>query len=898
MHALLGLALIATPALETSVEGINAYTLPNGMKVLTFVDDSKPTVTVNVTYFVGSRNEDYGETGMAHLLEHLLFKGTPTTPNVPQVLTEHGAKANGTTWLDRTNYYETIPATPENVEWAIRFEADRMVNSNIAKKDLDSEMTVVRNEFEAGENSPRGVLLQRVLSSAFLWHNYGAATIGARSDIEKVPIERLQGFYKRYYQPDNAMLIVAGRFDEKKTLALVEQTFGKIAKPTRQIYPTYTREPTQDGERSVTLRRVGDVQQVATAYHVPAGSHADFAPVDVLARTLGATPSGRLYKALVEGKKAVSVAGFDFQLKEPGVLIFMAEVRKEQSIDAARDLVVKSVEDRKPFTDEEVERAKTELLKGIDQVRNVSERLALQLSEWAAMGDWRLFFIHRDRLRQVSAADVNRVAAAYLKPANRTSGVFIPTEKPDRAEIPEASGLDELVKSYKGEAAVAAGEAFDSSPMNIDKRTVRTKSKGGVQLALLQKKTRAELVSLALTMNLGNEKALMDKDLPGSLAGAMLMRGTKKHTREQLKDAFDKLKAQVSVGGEANYCRVNVEVEKKHLAATLELLTEVLREPRFDAKELDELVKEQLASFEEQRRQPQALASTAFSKQLNPWPKGHPFYALSADEAIAELKKVKLEQVSQFYKDFYGTESVQVAAVGDFDDTVVRAFVERTFDGWKAKTKYERIAQPFKKIAPAAQTIQADDKANAMFLAGMKLELKDSDPDYPALVLGNYIFGGGFLNSRLATRLRQKEGTSYGVGSSVRASPIDANGTFTVYAIYAPENVAKVEAGLKEELARALKDGFTDDELKNAKSGWLEGRQVGRAQDGSVAGALTMQLYLDRTMAFDAELEAKVAALDAKTIVAALQKRISYEALSSVRAGDFSKLQIKAAKAE
>src|SRR6266498_2101582 len=201
------------PVKVTSVEGITEYKLANGLHVLLFPDQTKQTITVNITYLVGSRNENYGETGMAHLLEHLMFKGTPRHPNIPQELTAHGARPNGTTWLDRTNYYETFQATEENLRWALDLESDRMVHSFIAKKDLDSEMTVVRNEFELGENSPSAVLFERVVSTAFLWHNYGHSTIGARADIENVPIERLQAFWRTYYQPDNAYLLVAGKLD-------------------------------------------------------------------------------------------------------------------------------------------------------------------------------------------------------------------------------------------------------------------------------------------------------------------------------------------------------------------------------------------------------------------------------------------------------------------------------------------------------------------------------------------------------------------------------------------------------------------------------------------------------------------------------------------------------------
>src|ERR1044071_5768941 len=245
--------VLAAPAAAqhrvTSVEGITEYRLSNGLRVLLFPDQSKPTITVNITYLVGSAQEGYGETGMAHLLEHLQFKGTPGHTNIPQELTEHGARTNATTWVDRTNYFETFTATESNLQWALGLEADRMTNSFIAKKDLDSEMTVVRNEFERGENDPSSVLEERVMSTAYLWHNYGRSTIGARSDIENVPIDRLQAFYRKYYQPDNSVLVVAGKFDQTKTLTWINELFGAIPKPARVLETTYTAEPPQDGER-------------------------------------------------------------------------------------------------------------------------------------------------------------------------------------------------------------------------------------------------------------------------------------------------------------------------------------------------------------------------------------------------------------------------------------------------------------------------------------------------------------------------------------------------------------------------------------------------------------------------------------------------------------------------
>ena len=326
---------LPAPVKTTTVEGVTEYKLGNGLRVLLFPDPSKATVTVNMTYLVGSRLEGYGETGMAHLLEHMLFKGSTKHPNIPQELTSHGASPNGSTWYDRTNYFETVAANEENLNWALSLESDRMVNSFIKKEDLMTEFSVVRNEFESGENDPNSILMERVYSTAYLWHNYGKSTIGSKEDIEKVPIENLQIFYKKYYQPDNAVLTVAGKIDEAKVLALVNKYFGSIPRPVRKLSEPYTVEPPQDGERSVTLRRVGDVQVTAMGYHICAGSHPDYAATDVLQEVLTNTPSGRIYKALVETKKASSVSGFSLASKDPGYMYISAEVPKELLRSAA-----------------------------------------------------------------------------------------------------------------------------------------------------------------------------------------------------------------------------------------------------------------------------------------------------------------------------------------------------------------------------------------------------------------------------------------------------------------------------------------------------------------------------------------------------------------------------------
>ncbi len=880
-----------TPRLITSVEGITEYELSNGLHVLLFPDPTKPTATVNVTYLVGSRQENYGETGMAHLLEHMMFKGSTRHRNIPQELSAHGADPNATTWLDRTNYFETFPANEESLKWALDLEADRMVHSFIAKKDLDSEMTVVRNEFELGENDPAGILVERALSTAFLWHNYGHSTIGDRADIENVPIERLQAFYRIYYQPDNAYLLVAGRFDPEKTLSWIVRTFGAIPRPARRLPKLYTIEPVQDGERSVTLRRVGDLQEIAVIYHVPAGAHPDSAALDLLQTILSDTPSGRLHKALVESKKASSVAGFLPFLHDPGFLLLQAEVRQDSSLDDAQKTMLDTIDaiQKNPATKEEVERARARLLKEIDLTLNSADRVGLQMSEWIGAGDWRFFFLNRDRVRKVTVEDVQRVAAAYLKPANRTVGLFLPTGKPDRAEIPAAPDTAALLKGYKGDPLATVGEAFDPSPSNIQARTRLSSLPAGIKVALLPKKTRGQTVHASIVLHFGDEKSLVGKSAAADLAADMLMRGTTHRTREQIKDELDRLRAQVGVSGKATQATVSIETVRENLPAVLRLVAEVLRSPSFPEKELETLRQENLAAIEEQKSDPNALGQTAYSRHMNPYPKGDVRYVETPDEALADYKAATASDVKKFYSDYYGASRGEIAIVGDFDEPQILPLLSELFGDWKSPHPFERVPRPYHDVAPMNQSLETPDKANAFFIAGLNLAVRDDDADYPALVLGNEILGGGFLNSRLATRVRQKEGLSYGIGSQIQASPLEKSGSFVTFAIYAPQNVQKLEKAIREEIERALKEGFTAIEIKEAKSGYLQARQVARSQDPQLARDLAEELYLDRTPAWEAELEKKIAALTNTQILEAMRRHIEPAKITVVKAGDFGK---------
>ena len=314
----------------------------------------------------------------------MLFRGTEKYPDIPKWLKEKGELGmNGTTWLDRTNYYETLPASDENLEFALDMESDRLVNSTILAEHLAAEMTVVRNEFERGENSPMRVLMQRIAANAFEWHNYGKSTIGNRSDIERVPIGNLRDFYRKFYQPDNLMLVIAGKFNKDKALSLVEKYFGSLKVPDRELPSTYTEEPIQDGERLVVLKRVGDVQMAGVAYHVPAASSDDYAAVEVLVNILGDEPSGPLYKKLVKTELATSANTMAFKTHDPGLFYVFAEVSKEKDLEEAKTVMLETLQGAaEVITEKDVVRAIRSIKKIRERMFANSERFAIELSEW------------------------------------------------------------------------------------------------------------------------------------------------------------------------------------------------------------------------------------------------------------------------------------------------------------------------------------------------------------------------------------------------------------------------------------------------------------------------------------------------------------------------------------
>ncbi len=886
-------ALADAPRLDApvhSAEGIDEYRFDNGLTLVLFPDASRPVTTVNVTYRVGSRHERYGETGMAHLLEHLVFKGTPTHPDIPGEMKARGIRFNGTTWYDRTNYFASFSRDPDTLAWLLRMEADRMVNSHIARTDLDSEMTVVRNEMESGENSPTRVLVQRLMGAAYSWHNYGKSTIGARSDVENVPIERLQAFYRTWYQPDNAVLVIAGDFDPAEALVRVGDTLGALPRPDRVLPTTWTREPAQDGARHVEVRRVGRTPYLAMGYHAPAGRHADSAAVSVLAQVLGHTPDGRLHRALVESGRATGVSATAYALDEAGYFTVLVEAPEHADLDALQAALRDALEDATstPFTEDEVDQARQRLLAGYERAMRDPNAVGVALSEAIAQGDWRLLLLARDRLETVGVDDVTRVAATYLRPDNRTSGRFVPTDRVERVTIAEPPDAATLLEGYMGRPALEAGEAFDPSPANIDARTRIWTLSNGAKLAVLDKTTRGGAVQLRMSLRLGTAETLTGQAEAGAMTGSMLMRGAGGRDRAALSRALTALRSTLSVGGSATGVSVAATTDRTHVDALLELIATVLRRPDFPETEFAQLRSQTLTGIRGSMTEPGAVANQAMARHFETFAPGHPYHTPSFEDRIAALEALDVDALRAFHRAFYGMgEGATIAVVGDVDADALHARIEALFGDWESGTPFARIPLTAAPRPPAHERLVTPDRANAVFIARQALTLDQDHPDYPALVLGNQVLGGGGMKSRLTDRIRQREGLSYGVSSNVSANVFDPVGSFGGYAIAAPENMARLERAFREEVQRLRETAMPETELAETVDGLLRSRQTSRANDAQLVGMLNDNLYLGRDLAFSAAFEDRLRALTPDAIRAAFARHVDPAQLSVFIGGDF-----------
>ncbi len=808
----------SSPALTA---GIRETILPNGLTVLTKEVRTAPVVSFSVWYKVGSRNEHTGITGVSHLLEHMLFKGTTRyrVGEIARTLFLNGAAFNAGTHYDWTQYYATLAS--DRLELAMRIEADRMVGSRIDKADLDAEMTVVRSELEGGENRPGGLLWRAVTTTAFEAHPYQWPIIGWRSDVENVPRDAIYRYYRTYYGPNNATVVIVGDFETEAALGLVRKHFGPL-KPIPPPPPVYTSEPPQRGERRVMVKRAGSLPMAMVAYKAPAATHPDSYALDVLAIVLGEGRTSRLYQGLVEKQIASRADAGAPSLRDPFLFYLSATARSGTTADTLEAALLDEVERVRtaPLTNDELGRARSRIEADfVFRADSVSSQ-ARQIGFWAMIDDWRYLTTYLDRVRALTPADIQAVAQKYFVPETRTVGHFVPTaEGPGVAPPPPREASARVERAKRGDRLIPLPPP--SRVASARRAVNRFQLENGIAVVVQENPANP---TFALRLSLSTGSILDPDDKPGlaSLTASMLTRGTASRSALEFATALENVGASLGASADGLTTVISGTAQSKDFALVMDLMAEMLRQPTFPAADLERLRGQVLAGLAQEKPDPNRLARRAFDRAV--YPAGHPLRPRTLEEAQQAITGITRDDVDGFYRQQYGPDRVILVITGDVTAERVRDALASRLGSWPRNPQATPVPTPDVPLQAKTErlVIRVPDKSQTAILWGHAGGLRRSDPDFYATQVLNLILGGGgALNSRLGNTIRDEQGLAYNVYSVIDASLYP--GPFHVFVGTNPANTEKAVASLETEVRRIREKGVTRREVDEAVA-YLTGR--------------------------------------------------------------------------
>lgn len=878
-----------------SLGGIAEYTLAaNGLDVLLLEDHSAPVVTFMVTYHVGSRNEVTGTTGATHLLEHMMFRGSQhfnadNGRSFDTMLDRVGGINNASTWLDRTNYYEDLPSS--HLKVAVELEADRMRGLLLRERDRRLEMPVVLNEYQRGENDPIEALDKEVTAAAFVAHPYHHPTIGWLSDIEQVPITKLRQYYDTFYWPNNATVTIIGDFQPAQALGLVRQYFGAIPHSPRPIPPMYTEEPPQTGPRRVVVKRPGEVGAVEIAYKAPRALDPDEAPLEVLAAILSDGKTSRLYHALIDPNLAISADAEEGFFHDPSLFTITALLAPGVTQEKVEQTIVAQIHalKQKGVSAAEVTRAIHQLLAENAYARDGSYAIAEQINECIAVGDWTWYVTGLDRIKAVTAADVDRVARKYLNTDQSTTGWFVPLPPAGAAPRvkPGAAARRPNFRHAPADpgtapGAPAAGPAPAPAPASaliaprVHRRTI-----DGVDVATLRTSIH-DVVTFRGALSAGDVFNPRGNAAIADLTAEMLNKGTLQHDKYALAGLLESVGATIEFGTTSHTLEFAGQCLRQDLPLVLGLLAEQLRSPRFDPAEFAKLKTQLIGRRRRAMEDTNYRARIAFERAI--FPPGHPNRPPSDQQYLADVGAATLAEVKAFHAAYYGPAGAHLVLVGDVDDAVVDRTLARAFAGWTGGRPLPAATPAPLPARAATREVEMPGKTSVTFIIGQPSGLRYTDPGYQALHMATAILGSNFFTARLLAVVRNRDGLTYGIGARMSGDTFNDGGWY-IEGTFAPKLLARGAAATRRQLEEFCAHGVTAAELRHFKRTLTGSYQVALSTTDGLAAALLHALQRGEGPGWIDEYPHRLDALTLDQVNAAIRRHLHPDRMITVEAG-------------
>jgi zinc protease len=909
------------------VKDVSEYKLANGLRVLISENHSAPVATLLVVYRVGSRNEGVGYTGSTHFLEHMLFKGTEehnaeAGNGMDDLLTQIGAHWNATTWFDRTSYYEVVPN--DFLELCIELEADRMRNLRLRQEDRDSEMSVVRNELERGENHPEEALEKELYAIAFREHPYHHPTIGWRSDVEGVPMERLRQFYDTFYWPDNATVIALGDFKTEEALSMIDHHFGKIQSAPHPIPSVYTTEPPQEGERRFEVSRSGDLPRVWAGFHVPEAGHKDNYAIAALRQLLGSTyeRSSRFYKRLIDTSMANEVFARHDDLRDPGLFIVGATVNPGVELAEAEKALFEEIERmaREPVSEDELKRIKASNTKGTILAKADPSSMAFMLGEAESKADWRWLMEYDDKFEAVTKEDIMRVAGQYFLKRNRTVGYFLPKEDesdegdedfedeqtdfdPQSATAGEAGssgnaedggGLEPLyskkeIKEFLELKPTPVTVTFKNQTTSSYVSKVRKEIMANGMTVLLMQNPGTQAVALSFNIKAGRYFTYEMPGSPAELIGDLLPQGSKSYDKTKIAEKLEEMGCPGGLEFFVDNYRIGlgVQVVTADLPHYLDLLNDVVRQPRLAEEELVKTKVDWQARFVESKMNTRSMAWNRLRQEL--YPADHPFYDKHFDDQAAELQTITTDILHSVHKKYFSPANTIVTIVGDIDLDHALKLLNDRFGDWKGE-KAPEIIMPEVDLPVSARrlSVYLPEKASVDIVIAHPCGLRRSADDFYAARIGNAALGQDTITSRLGQVVRDKAGLTYGIYSTFSDTAF-GGAPWTVSLSSNPKNVERALQLIDVTLDEYLTKGISKEDLAKESGRALGSFKVGLASSLGISRVLTEFEFLGLGVEELDRIQERYTSLTKEKVDAAMKRYFHPEKSITVLSGTLVK---------
>ena len=861
---------------EASAGGISSYTLPNGFKIILIPFPTASNVRVELLVKTGSKLEGYGETGMAHLLEHMLFKGAGQRKNIKDDLTAMGANWNGTTTADRTNYFETLSSDPNKLDEVIRLEADRFIRSKFTKADLDSEMTVVRNELENSERNPSRLVFDALGRNSFVWHGYSRSTIGARTDIENTSYEALRAFHRKHYRPDNAALIVSGNFNAQRVLSLSNKLFAVAKNPPNSRQTNWTFDSPQAlTQRSELYASVGTTL-VASAWKLPGVTERDAHALDLAVTAICDADWGSLRKDLVTDRGlAVSAYCYTSTDSDYGRLVSMAKAGQEADAEVLSKQLIQHIQDSasKGVTQAQLERARLSELNEIERAFDAHESIARIASEYEVAGDWRLMFWVRDLVKSLQLEEANAALKKWVVSTNRSDVLLRHTDKPAPLVISPPAPAISRIEGKTWPSIFSAADPAPKSLLDLAQATQTFKLDAGrSQASLISRKTQGDKVWLVFDNDYGSAGTLRGRKTACSAAGALMKFGGNGLTRDELNRRMEELKANWNLGLSGIY----LEVPRNSLQEAFNLLFSVWVDPLMPVNEFNSYKSGLMAYYESQLKNPVALADNASRLRFDNFPIGHWGKPQTFEAQMADIQSLTYEEVKRCVDDFAKISNARVGVVGNLQEADIRALWSKTAVSKASVISYQRVPDP---MAPSVVDItpiriEMPDTTNAKVTGSAVVALNRKSKDFPALQIAVEVIGGN-ASSLIWKELREKEGLAYSAGMSVNGAMLDERATITLYATSSSAQADKAMEKLKAVLQRVLQDGLLDADIERAKKTWAERRKAYLGKESNFASTMSDALSDGYDFMARVQFDQAIAQVTANQATEALRKYLN-----------------------